>query len=256
MIEQYYFGQGKIFSRRKGVSGAKWRWWGDVSELNANATPGDKISHKESYSGLKSKVRSIVLGNEMTLSGTLHQLNADTLADLLGGVVTTVAGGAVTGEDLGTVVAGDIIKLDYPGVSSLVVTDSLGTPATIAATHYDSSELAFGSFEFLSLPSSPAPTMPLKAAYSYAGHKQVAFLASALPELEFRYEGVNLAENSAPVVAEFYKLAPEPLQQLALITNGNTLGGAQFTLEALADLTKPVSGSLGRFGRILEVTPS
>lgn len=252
MIEQYYFGQGKIWSRLYGVAGAKWRWWGDVSELNA-ASATEKASHKESYSGKKATVRSFGIGQSMTLSGTLHQLDTVSLGELLYGEATTVAGGSVVGESLGTVAVGDIFRLANPGASSLVITDSLGTPATIAATHYRF-DGRFGDLEFLTLPSSPAPTMPLKAAYSYSGYKQVNFFTKPQPILEFRYEGVNLAENEAPVIVEFYKAATEPLQQLALINNGNQLAGSPFSLEVLLDSSKPVGGVLGQFGRMQQVT--
>lgn len=254
MIEQYYFGQGKVFTRRYGVAGAKWRWWGDVSELNA-AGASEKLSHKESYSGKKGTVRSFSLGNSMTLSGTLHQIDTESLAEQLYGEASVIAGGSVTGEDLGTVAVGDIIKLDYPGVSALVITDSTPTtPATIADTHY-SQDPRFGSLEFLTLPTAPAPVMPLKAAYTHAGGKQVNFFTQPQPILEFRYEGVNLAEEEAPVIVEFYKTGTEPLQQLALINNGNALAGSAFSLEVLLDSSKPVTGPLGRFGRFIQVTP-
>ena len=257
MIEQYYFGQGRVYSRPYG-GGGRWRWWGDVSELNA-AGSTEKLAHKESYSGKKGTVRSFGLGNAMTLSGTLHQVDTEGLAELLNGTVSTVAGGAVTGEDLGTVAVGDVLKLDYPGVtevagvSSLVINDSTsGTPAVIPASHY-SLDPRFGNIEFLSLPSAPAPVMPLKAAYSHAGYQQVAFFTKPQPILEFRYEGVNLAEEEAPVIVEFYKAGTEPLQQLALISNGNTLAGMPFSIEVLIDSSKPIDGSLGRFGRFIQV---
>lgn len=254
MLEQYYFGQGRVYSRKYGVAGAKWRWWGDVSDLKA-AGASDKVTHKESYSGKKGTVRSFGIGDSFTLTGTLHQIDTAGLADLLGGTVTTVDSGVVTGEDLGTVAVGDIIKLDYPGVSSLVISDSAATPVVIDAAHYDA-DVRFGTMEFLALPSAPAPTMPLTAAYSYAGYSQVAFFTQALPILEFRYEGVNLAEDEAPVIVEWYKVGPEPLKELALIQSGNTLAGSQFSLEALYDASKPLSGNLGRFGRFIQVAQS
>lgn len=252
MLEQYYFGQGRVYSRRWGVAGAPWRWWGDVSDLKFAAS-ADTIKHQESYTGNKLAVRSIPIGKTMNISGTVQQIDTVTLTDLLGGTVTSVAAGAVTGEILGTIAAGDIIKLDYPGVSALVVTDSNASPATIDAANYDSSLLPWGTLEFLSLPDAPAPTPPLLAAYSYSGYDQVSFFTTQLPMLEFRYEGINLAEDNAPVICEFYKGSPDPLKELALISTGNSLAGTAFTLEALYDTTKPDDPVLGRFGRFMQV---
>lgn len=250
-IEQYYFGQGKLSSRPFGTAGrGGWRWWGDVSKLDV-AGSTEKLSHKESYSGQKATVRSFSLGSALTISGTLHQLDTLTLGELLYGVQSSVAGGAVVGENIGTVAVGDIIKLDYPGVTGLSIVDSAGTPAEFSASLYEL-DPRFGSLEILSLPT-PAPTWPLVAAYSHAGHNQVAFFNKPQPILEMRYEGVNLAENEAPVIVEFYKVGTEPLQGLALIQDGNSLAGNGFSMEVMADTTRPMSGPLGRYGRFIQV---
>ena len=53
---------------------------------------------------------------------------------------------------------------DSPKVSSLVVVDSAGTPATLTAgTHY-TADLDFGALQFLD---TTGFTAPFKAAYSY-----------------------------------------------------------------------------------------
>jgi len=252
MLEKFFYGQGKVYSRPIGVVGAKWRWWGDVSALSGQASI-EKVEHKESHSGFKTLVRSFPNSTVMNLSGTMHQLDTASLAEMLGGIVTTVAAGSKTGEVLGTVAAGDIIKLEHAGVSSLVITDSLGSPATIDDDHYVH-DPRFGHLEFLTLPSSPAPTMPLKAAYSYAGEKYVSFLRKVLGTIELRYEGINLAEGGAPVIAEFYKVQAEPLQELALITDGTDVAGFPFSCGVLLDSSKPASGDLGQFGRYREIT--
>jgi hypothetical protein len=251
--ETYYFGQGKVFSRAYGVAGAKWRWWGDVSALTI-ASQVEKLTHLESYSGNRGIVRDIAISKAMTLNATLHQVDTSSLAEMLYGTATDITAGTVTNEDLGTVAVGDIIKLDYGGVSSLVITDSTeGTPATIAASHY-ALDARFGSVEFTSLPSGPAPTMPLKAAYSQAGGKQVNFLTQAQPIIELRFEGINLAEGNAPVILELYKVGTDPLQELALITEGNALAGVAVACSVQIDSAKPAGGSLGQFGRFIQVT--
>ncbi|MGA0610567.1 hypothetical protein [Caldimonas sp. KR1-144] len=249
MIESYYYGQGKVFTRK---SGGKWRWWGDVSTLTLAAAV-EKVEHRESYSGKKSLVRSFPNSTTMTLAATLHQIDTEALAEQLYGAASEIAAGTVTGEVLGNVAVGDIIKLAHGGIEDLVITDSLGSPATIADTHYEE-DPRFGSIEFLSLPSGPAPTMPLKAAYGYAGGKQVNFMTQPAPVMEFRYEGINLAEGNAPVIVELYKLQTDPLQELALITDGNDVAGMQISASILLDSSKPALGDLGQFGRFRQVT--
>ncbi|MDR3055255.1 MAG: hypothetical protein LBU53_07620 [Zoogloeaceae bacterium] len=250
-VEQYYFGQGRLWSRPYGSTNpADWRWWGDISQLDV-AGETENIEHKESYSGQRNKVRSISLGSSMTITGTLHQVDTQALAALLYGAASEIEPAVVTGEALGTVSVGDFIKLDNPGVSALVITDSATSPVTFAPENYVL-DANFGVIEIVSLPT-PLPTFPLKAAYQAAGGKQVNFFTQPQPNLELKYEGVNLAENMAPVQVHFYKVATQPLQGLALIQNGNELAGNQFTLDVLSDTAKPAAGPLGRMGRFIQI---
>ncbi|MCL2524573.1 MAG: hypothetical protein FWF20_11775 [Betaproteobacteria bacterium] len=249
--EQYYFGQGRLFSRPYGAEGAGgWRWWGDISELSISAE-SEKLEHKESYSGRRLPVRTIVTSTTMSLTGTLHQVDTEAIGELLYGTASEIPGGTVAGEDLGTVAVGDVLKLEYPGVSNLVITDSAGTPVTVGEENYIL-DARFGTLEFVGLPTPPL-TMPLKASYEYAGGKQVPFFNRSQPILQLRYEGVNLAENDAPVIVEFYKVSSDPMQGWALIQNGQELAGNSFTLNPLADTIKPETGPLGRFGRFIQV---
>lgn len=254
-VETYYYGQGRLYSRVVGVPGAAWRWWGDVSALTFGGTD-ETVVHKESYSGYKSSVRRFSIGGERTLSGTLHQIDADALAELLRGTVTTISGATISGEALPNPIApGDVLRVANPyNISDVAITDSAGSPVTIDASHYVV-DAPHGVIEFISLPSAPAPTQPLKVAYKHAGARQVSFFTAVPHYLELRYEGYNLAENNVPVIVEFYKVSTGVLQELALITNGNEVAGMDFEAEALLDGSKPAGGTLGQFGRYLQVNP-
>lgn len=257
MKEKYYFGQGRLLSRLVSTIGrGGWQWWGDVSALTWSPS-AETIRHRESYGGQKGTVRKFDLLTECPINGTLHQLDTDGLAILLNGTVSTIPAGSVTGESLGTVAVGDEFRLDHVGISDLVITDSAGTPAEIydQATPNSTFDVLpeYGALTCLSLPSAPAPTMPLLAAYSYAESRQLAFLNAAPKTLQLRYEGVNLAEDGAPVVVEWYRVSSALLQQWALITSGTDVAGTEFSIEALIDSSKPASGAFGRFGRFIEV---
>lgn len=255
-IEQYFYGQGRISVRPVGsVGNGGWRWIGDMSSLTFGGTD-EQASHKESYSGQKSAVRKFSIGGDRTLNGVIHQLDTNILAELLRGTVTVIPPGTVTAEPFPQNVAvGDTIKLDFPyNVSELVITDSNASPVTLAEEHYDAF-LEHGSIELLSLPSGPALTQPLKAAYKHAGARQVAFFNASPKEMQLRYEGINLAEGNAPVIAEFYKVSTAPLQELALITSGTEMAGMNYQAECLADASRPANGPLGRFGRYVQINP-
>lgn len=253
-VETYYYGQGGVYTRPFGTTGnGGWEWLGDMSTLTFGGTD-ETASHKESYSGQKSKVRSFSIGGDRTLKGTIHQIDPDRLAQQLRGTVSEIVAGSVTGELFPNPVAvGDVIKLDKPyNVSDLVITDSSGTPVTLDPEHYDAF-LEHGSIELLSLPTTPGLTQPFKAAYKQAGARQVAFFNAAPKLIQLRYEGINLAENNEPVIVEFYKVSTAPLQELALITSGNDLAGMNFDAECLADPSRPANGPLGRFGRYVKI---
>ncbi len=253
--ETYFYGQGKVKLAIIKPDGSlePWRWVGDVSALSFGMEE-ETIAHRESYSGNKTKVREWHHSPEMKLEATLHSLDVDNLAQFTQGTVSSVVAGSVTSETLPNgLTAGSIVTLAHPGVSSLVITDSAGSPATLDPKHYVL-EAGYGNIEIISLPS-PAPTQPFKAAYQYAATKQVTFLsASARPNVAVRYEGINLAEGNAPVIAEFYKASSSLLSQLALITSGDDVAGMEVNFGVLLDGSKPAAGALGQFGRIIQVT--
>jgi hypothetical protein len=248
-METYLYGQGKVkLALRTGDELGPWIWIGDVSELTGTLAE-ETFDHQESYSGEKGRTRKINLGKTMNWSATLHELSTANLARFTNGTNTVTESGTVTSESLGTVAAGDAFQLDHFNVSNLVITDSAGSPATIAASHYEYD--VYGNLEFITLPTSPAPTMPLLAAYSYGAYNAVAFLNATRGEFALRYEGVNLAEGNAPILMELYKVSPGLLQTLGMITNGNQLAAAPVTFDALLDTSKVRAGALGQYGRIV-----
>lgn len=249
--DTYFYGQGKVFLAPiiAGILGA-WRWIGDVSSLKLSLDL-EKVEVKESYSGQKGLARSFPTGKTSTLTAILHSLVPENLALTLFGKSLTTPGGTVTGEVLpNNMKAGDVIMLARQGVSNVVITDSAGGPATLDPKHYNVSQ--HGTFELLSLPA-PPPTQPFKAAYSYAETKAVGMFTAPQPLVALRYDGINLAENGAPVVFELYRMATDPLKELAFITDGNTVAGMEVVGGVLIDPTKPANGDMGQFGRIIQV---
>lgn len=248
-MEKYYFGQGKVFSRVRGSGEAGWRWWGDVSELSLSATETE-ISHTESYSGNRQKVRSIFFSGETKLSATLFELGTQNLIELLRGKLVEIASGTVAGEVLGTVEAGSILIPEFPlGVSNLVITDNTGT--VFADTHYALEHP--GIIEILDLPT-PLPAFPLKASYDYVGGTSIPMFVNTPKDIEVKYVGTNLAENGEKVIVEFYRVATGALQSLALITSdASDFASMPWSAAVLADSSKPMSGDLGQIGRFITV---
>lgn len=254
MSEKYFYGQGRLELAEilAGNTLGPFVWVGDVSELSGSMSQ-TAINHRESFSGKKAKVREFFTELGMDWSATMHQIDADNIAKFSLGTVTEQPAGTVTGEVFPEGLAdGDIIKLAKTNVSNLVLTDSATpTPATLVrGTHFDYD--VYGDVELLTLPDTPAPTQPLKGAYSHGAVKQAALLNGTRREYMLRYKGINLAENDKPCLLEIYKVSPGLLQTLAMITSGNQLAGAPVTFTSLLDTSKPASGPLGQYGRYLE----
>ena len=247
--DYYFYGQGKVFSKRLDTVGGKWRWWGDVSSLEINVAL-QSVQHTESYSGNKGIARQFAISKALTVKATLHQLDTDSLAEQVYGASSIIAAGAVVAEPLPTVLAGDTVKLEFGGASALSIVDSAATPVVLAASNYVF-DARFGSLDINTVPA--GAVQPFKASYTRAAGKQVNMLTQAQPILLFRYEGINLAEGNAPVIVEIYRMATEPLQQLALINNDTKLSQSAVNLAGLIDTSKSATGSLGQFGRIIQL---
>jgi len=253
MADTYFYGQGKIEAAPiiNGVLG-KYRFIGDVSAFSV-ALAVEKVEHKESYSGQKALVRSFPVGKSATVNLTLRSIEADNLAMVLYGKVIDTPAGSVTDEDLGSVVAGDTLRLAHMGASSLILKDSSTPPKTLAPEHYRLIDNgAYGEVEILTLPT-PAPVMPLKASYQHAKRRDVGMFTAPQPTVALRYKGVNLAEGSAPVLIELYKVATDPLAELPLISDGTEIAGLSITGGVLLDSSKPASGALGQFGQFSQL---
>jgi hypothetical protein len=249
--ERYYFGNGKVKIAEviANVVG-QYSWVCDVSSFNVGFSQ-EKVTHRESYSGQGSLVRDFNKFKDMTVSMVAHDFNAENIARFTDATVSEVIAGTVTAENLpNPIVIGTEYALANPGVSSLVITDSATTPLEVSASHY-TLDAAFGNYVFNSLPASP--TYPLKAAYSYPARSQLAFLNAPQKIHALRYEGFNLAEGGSPVIVDLYRISTGLMQELALITSGNSVASMQLNGSVLRDTSKPANGDLGNYGRIVQV---
>lgn len=59
----------------------------------------------------------------------------------------------------------------------------------------------------------------LKVDYTYAKQSKIEALDQGIKELFMRFEGLNTADDNAPVVVEVFKFTTDPLKELALISD-------------------------------------
>lgn len=251
--EYFYYGQGKLsIAVRNSLAGTigHYVWAGDVSAFSLKPTV-ELIKHRESNSGQNSLIRNVSHARDLNIDITFAEFRPGGLARDLYGNNVVVPAGTVTGESLPVgLLVGDEVRLANPGVSAVVITDSAGTPATLVAGTDYIVDLNFGKVTILNV---GTYVQPFKAAYSYGKRTDTGILTAAQPEIALLYEGVNLAENNAPVIAEIYKVAPAVAQEIMLITTGTDTAGRQVTGAALLDSLRPATGPLGQFGRITQV---
>jgi hypothetical protein len=157
----------------------------------------EKGKVKESCSGQALTLKTWTKGQEAMITLEMVQFSRDELAIALYGTSASVAGSTVTNEQMPTVAVGDYVHTKHPGISSYVLTDSAGTPATLVeGTHYEIDSAAHGRVKILSL---GAFTQPFKQAYAHSAYGRVTAFTGAATRKGIIFDGVNVAEGNDPV---------------------------------------------------------
>lgn len=243
--------QGRVYLGKRDINGnpIEVRSPGNVADLKLSLKT-DVLEHYESQSGQRSLDHRMIKSKSATINLSIEEFTKENLALALYGTHVATTGGTVTDEPLGGAapVVGDRYFLAHPKVSTLVVNDSAGTLATLTlGTHY-TADTDFGAIQFLDTTSF---TAPFKASYAFGDVSEIGIFTQPLPERYLRLEGLNTAQGNAKVLVELYRVAFDPLKELALISTEYN----KFDLEGslLADSTKPYDAVLGQFGRIVQI---
>ena len=243
--------QGRVYLGKRDSNGdpIEVRSPGNVADLKLSLKT-EVLEHFESQSGQRSLDHRMIKSKSATITLTIEEFTQANLALALYGTHVASGTGTVTDEPIvGTSpVIGDRYFLAHPKVTSLVVKDSAATAATLTpGTHY-TADTDFGAVQFLDI---AGLTPPFKASYAFGDVSQIGIFTQPLPERYLRLEGLNTAQGNAKVLVELYRVAFDPLKELALISNEYN----KFELEGslLADTTKPPDAVLGQFGRIVNL---
>ncbi len=243
----YFSGQGKlkIAPIVAGIIAGGYRWVGNVPDFKP-AFANTKLDHKESYTGQRLTDKTITTELKSTFSATLEDWSPDNMALATRGKVEKTTAGAVTGEvSPATLVVGESWLLKNSNISSLTITDSAATPATVDPSKY-TADLAYGTVELNDV---TGLTLPLKAAYTKGVVEVVPFFTQGVQEVALLFEGINTADSNKKVRAELYRVALDPTKELGLITENF----GQFVIEGttLIDETKGEDPLFGKFGRMV-----
>lgn len=243
--------QGRVYLGKRDLNGnpIEVRSPGNVADLKLSLKT-EVLEHYESQSGQRSLDHRMIKSKSATISLAIEEFTKENLALALYGTHVATASGTVTDEPIGGAVpvVGDRYFLAHPKVSTLVVKDSASTPTTLTAGTQYTADTDFGALQFLD---TMGLTAPFKASYGFGDVSEIGIFTQPLPERFMRLEGLNTAQGNAKVLVELYRVAFDPLKELALISNEYN----KFELEGslLADSTKPYDAVLGQFGRIVQI---
>ncbi len=251
--------QGRVFLGKRDAQGLpiEVRSPGNVAELKLSLKT-DVLEHYESQTGQRSLDHRMIKQKSATVNLTIEEFTKENLALALYGNFLSAAAGTVTDEPLaagGVPTIGDRYFLAHPKVSSLVLRDSNGTPATLTASVDYTADVDFGAIQFLRLDDGGSPAVPyiapLRASYAFGLSTEIGIFTQPLPERYLRLEGLNTAQGNAKVLVELYRVAFDPLKEISFISDEYN----KFEMEGslLADASKPTDAVLGQFGRIVQL---
>ena len=146
---------------------------------------------------------------------------AANLGVMLSSAVTTIPTGAATTENCGTVAVGDVVRTNFiPDPSTLVVTDSDASPATLVeGTDYEFISRKSGAIRFLNLGSY---TQPFKLDYTILDSKSIKPMSSLSDRYLIELTGGNERNSCGGEYERFYRARISDEQTKALHVAADT----------------------------------
>lgn len=257
----YYYGHGEGWLGVRNSTGGVSNFdlpLPEMDELSISIAT-EKVEHMSKRSSLASKDLSIVSSMSGTGKMVVSVHDPDLLKIYLFGNESSVVGGAFlaaaavfpTGIAVGQ-------RLPIPGyrknISSLVIKDSAGSPATLTlGTHYTIEDADAGIVKFG--PSSLAGfTQPFTAAGVEGAGTAVGLLTQRQYERWLRFKGINIADGDKSCIVDLYKIQIEPAKEWMLLNSGNEPNKYEIGFELLKDDTKLASATLGQYGDYKEAS--
>ena len=241
--------QGQIYvGIRTPVTGVPGPLWWVANCPKAELAPKvERRIKRESWSGFREISKSRIKTRDAELTMTLEDINVNNVKIGLLGKNVTTAGGAITAEAFPTVAVKDVVKLKYPNATSIVITDSAGSPATLVlGTDYKVLDPKAGLIEILSL---GAYTQPFKAAYTAAAVPVITGMEADDATEYYIYCALINTEPSTdqPIGIEIYRTAFDPTALLALINEDQ--GSFDVKATVLRDPVRALSNETGGYFR-------
>ncbi|XKM14238.1 hypothetical protein RCS94_03475 [Orbaceae bacterium ac157xtp] len=202
----------------------------------------DTVKQTESYTGQRLQVGELTLSKSGSLTLTLKDWTPENLALALYGEVITVVSNTVVSESLPTgLIINDVIKLEHPFVSNIVVEDANGTTLT-EGTDYKITSFSAGMIQLLT-----TAALTATVSYDYASTENLGMFTKQPPERWFLLDGINTDREDDRLIIQLFRVKFNPVSNLSLLHNEG-YGELQLTGVVLADMTQQADGQLGYFG--------
>lgn len=238
--------QGKFYLAPivNGVAGAM-RHIGNVPEFELEID-AEVLEHNESMTGQRSTDFTIVQTTAVNFSGQLEEINKENLEYILSGVTTASTSQTLTDVSIGTVEAGQEIKLDGYKLTDVTFKDSTASPVTIDPSDY-TLDAKFGTVIFNDVSSL---TMPILMTATTGAVSQTTLASDFEKEYALFFKGINTA-NGADVAVNLWRTKKSPSTTFPLIHEG--LGQYEIEGQALADVSKESDTTLGLYGNVITI---
>ncbi len=249
--DTYFSGQGVIYLAERDAGGnAKAFEDARNAPVFKFSLKTETMEHKESRTGQRLTDLRLIKGKSAECTMTLEVFDKERLALVLYGAHSAIDAGTVTDEEMPTgLLAGQFYGTAKPNISNVVVTDSAGTPATLApGADYRVASAGGGMIEILNV---GTYVQPFLVSYSNGAATNINMMTGNAPERWVRFVGVNTADNNASVIVDLYRVSFDPLKELDMISDD--IAKYELAGSVLIDSSKESDATLGQFGRIIKV---
>lgn len=228
-------------------------WAGNVPEATLDLSV-ENATKNESFTGGRMPYGKRKTGQTGRFTGVFDEWNLRNLALGLHAKELAVETGSVTGEVFPTgLVAGDQVRLAHSYVSSLVVTDSTGSPITVDSGDYRLVGHNASVVEMLDVTGSGPYVQPFKAAYTYAAYNDLEVFGENPQEVWVMFDGIN-TETGDGVQVDLYRVGFDPFTNFGLIHA--EYGNLPFAADVLYDPLNAQNDGKGGYYKIRQKTPA
>lgn len=242
-------GVGLVTSHKRTVAGGKGigAFWGNCPKVELAFSP-NSVERNESMTVARSPHRRMTQATSATLTLVTDEFNKKNVAQTLLAKVDEVAAGGVVAHTCPTgALVGDVLAAPDMNITSVTVTDSTGSPKTLALNTNYTLDAFSGHVTLTDITTGGPYVQPFKINYTKGQVSVIAGMAVAAPELWVAIAGTN-ADNGKRFHADIYRVRMDIAKAVQFINS--EYQDFELTGSALLDSTKAVDAIGGQVFRM------